>query len=172
MKKKIFKKIRRLEDNLFSNSKLTYYAVSNHKKKKWSSFKKPILNLNKTEDYIKISNFYSKDLFVKQKTKIFYIKQKNTLNLITALVETRFCRTHSEALFFIRNNKICVNNIKVTNKLFKLNPGDIVSIETKNQKINWINSYFFTKFKNTTTNYSFNIKYEISFSGAFFIICF
>ena len=152
--------------------KLTYYAFSNHKKKKWASFKKPLSSINKTEDYIKVSSFYSKDLFIRQKEKIFFLIEENKLNLITALVETKFCRTHSEALFFIKNGQIFVNGKRVTNKLFNLCPGDTVSIDTKTQKNNWLKSFFFTKFNKTTTSYKFNIRYEISFSGAFFIVCF
>ena len=170
--KKIFKKFRKFEDNLLCSSKLSYYAYTKYNKKKWGNFKKPLNNIYKNEDYIKISSFYKKDLFIKQKQKIFDLGIKKNLNIATALVETRFCKSYQEAFFFIKIGSVIVNNKVATNQRLILYPGDTIILKNKKQKLNWITSCFFTKFKKVTTNYSFPLKYEISFAGNFFIICF
>ena len=172
IKNKIFKKFRKFEENLLNNSKLTYYAFSNHKKKKWQVFKKPFNFKNNTEDYIKISTFYKKDLLLKKKEEVCNISKTSNLNLAISLVNTKFCRTYAEAFFLIKNGKVSVNRKKTTNQLYQLIPGDLVSLNKINLQPTWMESFFFTKFKKVTTNYKFKPNYEISFSGQFFIVCF
>jgi len=170
--KKIFKKFRKFKENLLNDSKLTHYAFSSYKKKRWEDFKKPLKYTQNNDDNIKISNFYKKDLLIKQKKKLLQITLKSHLNLVTALVEVKFCKTFQESFFFIANGSIKVNNNITTNPLIYLYPGDIVSLHLTIQKKNWFNSFFFTTYKTTTTAYKFNMKYEVSFSGTFFVICF
>lgn len=172
VKIKIFKKFRKFQENFLSSSKLTYYISTKYYKKKWNIFIKPVDSSQKTSDFIKISNFYKKNLIFKHKTKLIKITTNSDLFLATALVETKFCKSYQEAYFIINKGFIFVNKKKTTNKIFKLHPGDIVIIKPFFGKQNWFTSYFFTKFKQTTTNFKFDSKYEISFSNFFFIVCF
>ena len=108
IKNKIFKKFRKFEENLLNNSKLTYYAFSNHKKKKWQVFKKPFNFKNNTEDYIKISTFYKKDLLLKKKEEVCNISKTSNLNLAISLVNKNFVELMQKLFFLLKTVKLAL----------------------------------------------------------------
>ena len=116
--KKIFKSFRKFEENLLNNPRFAFKVFAQFKKKKWQAFKKPLSFNKKTEDYIKISNFFTKDLFKKQKQKIINLNFKKQLILVNSLVETKFSKSHKEACFFIKRGLVFVNNKKILNPFF------------------------------------------------------
>ena len=185
MKKKYFKLYKKQNENLLSNSKFTasvFYSIKN-KKSRYSFFKKPLLsNLINDKEPIPVFKQKSKpinaslipkqDLFKKQKAKQTFnsINIKNK-ELLSALVQTKFAKTFKEASFLIKNKRVFINGNILLNKSQFLKEGDVVFISNL-KKRDFIKSFFFTKTKETTTIFKYSFRYEISFAGSHFVVCY
>jgi len=168
-----FKTYKKFEENIINQSKFAFivYNSSKIKKNRWSSFQKTFYSNNFLNN-IKVSSFYSKDLYKEQKDAIMNLSKKSTTTVVKALIDTRFSRSPKESFFLIKKGLISVNNKQVNNPSFVLKPGDIVTLRKDSIQQIWVSCFFFTKFKSVTTIFSIPSRYEISFAGSFFVVCF